>query len=68
MNAVGNVRCSVVSLGEHDLTHETARAKIERINPVTCNHASALAPRKGNQGFKASVAHVVWINEMASPD
>ncbi len=52
MNAGGNVRCSVVILGEHDLTHRTARAIIERINPVTRTHESALAPRKGNQWFK----------------
>jgi hypothetical protein len=52
MNAAGNVRCSVAILGEHDLTHQTARAMIERINPVTRTHASALAPRKGNQRFK----------------
>jgi hypothetical protein len=30
------------ALGEHDLTHQTARAIIERINPVTRAHASAL--------------------------
>jgi hypothetical protein len=29
MNAGGNVRCSVAILGEHDLTHETARAMID---------------------------------------
>jgi len=49
MNAGGNVRCSVAILGEHDLTHQTARVIIERINPVTRKHASALAPRKANQ-------------------
>jgi len=42
MNAGGNVRCSVVILGEHDLTRQTARAIIELINPVTRTHASAL--------------------------
>ena len=52
MNADGNVRCSVVILGEHDPTHQTTRAIIERINPVTRTHASALAPRKGNQGVE----------------
>jgi hypothetical protein len=34
MNAGGNVRYSVVILGEHDLMHQTARAIIERINRV----------------------------------
>ncbi len=52
MNAGGNVCCSVAILGEHDLTHQAARAMIELINPVTRTHASALAPRKGNQRFK----------------
>jgi hypothetical protein len=42
MNAGGNVRCSVAILGEHDLPLQTARAVIERINPVTRTHASAL--------------------------
>jgi len=52
MNATGNVRCSVAILGEHDLTRQTARAMIERINLVTRTRASALAPRKGNQGVE----------------
>ena len=52
MNAGGNVRFSVMILGEYDLTHQTARAIIERINPVTRAHASALAPRKDNQGVE----------------
>jgi hypothetical protein len=55
MNAAGNVRCSVVILGEHDLTHQTARAIIEPINPVTRTHASALAPCNGNQGVEVVV-------------
>lgn len=52
MNAVENVRCVVAILGEHDLTRQTARAIIERINPVTRAYAYALAPRKGNQGVE----------------
>jgi hypothetical protein len=32
----------VVILGEHDLTHQTARAMIEPINRVTRTHSSAL--------------------------
>ena len=61
-------------IGEYDLTHKTARAMIECLNRVTGAHASALAPRKGNQGFKvvtigrASSVHIgtagfVWIKE-----
>jgi hypothetical protein len=42
MNAAGNVRRSVAILGEHDLTHQTARAMIELLNPVTRTHASVL--------------------------
>jgi hypothetical protein len=42
MNAGGNVRYSTEILGEHELTHQTARAIIERINPVTRTHAYAL--------------------------
>jgi hypothetical protein len=42
MNAGGNVRCSVAILGENDLKHQTVRAMIERINPVTRTHVSAL--------------------------
>jgi hypothetical protein len=75
MNAVGNVRCSVVILGEHDLTRQTARAMIKRINSVTRTHATALAPHKGNQGVEVmcicraqcrdiSFAGFVRINEV----
>jgi hypothetical protein len=77
MNAGGNVRCSVAILGEHDLTHQTARAMIERINSVTRAHASALAPRKGNQSVevmricRAQCRHIclagfVRINEIST--
>lgn len=41
-----------MTLGEHDLTHQTARAIIELLNPMTRTHASALAPCKGNQGVE----------------
>jgi hypothetical protein len=79
MNADGNGRCSVAILGEHDLTHQTARAVIERFNPVTRTHASALAPRKGNQGVKVmrigcaqcryiGLACFIRINEIEMPE
>ena len=37
-----DARSSVSILGEHDLAHQTTRAMIERINPVTRTHAFTL--------------------------
>ena len=65
MNAVGNVRCSVVIVGEHDLTRQTARAMIERIDPVVRAHASAIWWRWKPRWKNHTVQPAIRANELA---